>query len=85
MEDGADTEKTVSQPDAVGTHQGQEPPSNTDSDSTLLKESTNKEEEVAVQDSLEFQDDPADTDYAPSNEISITLRLVFIMKLHVTR
>lgn len=81
---GADTEKTVSQPDATETPQGQEPPAKTDSASTQLKEPADKEEEVAGQDSLEFQDDPTDTDYAPSNYILHTLLLVFIMMLHIT-
>lgn len=81
---GAGTEKTVSQPDAVETPQGQEPPLKTDSASTPPKQSTDKEEEVAVHDSLEFQDDPADTDYAPSNYILFTLLFVFIMTPHFT-
>lgn len=76
---GADTEKAVSQPDPIETPQGQELSPRTAPASTQKKNSADKQGEVAVQDSLEFQDDPADTDYAPSNYIFITL--LFVSKM----
>lgn len=82
---GADTEKTVSQPDPIETPPGQELSPKTDSSSTQLKTSADKEGDVPVQDSLEFQDDPTDTDYAPSNYICITSLFVFIRWFHITR
>lgn len=66
---GADTEKTVSQPDPIETPPDQELSPTTSPASTQKKNSADKQGEVAVQDSLEFQDDPADTDYAPKSQV----------------
>lgn len=81
---GADTEKTVSQPDPIETPPDQELSPITSPASTQKKNSADKQGEVAVQDSLEFQDDPADTDYAPSNYMFITLLFVFNMMRYNT-
>lgn len=62
----SETQQTVCQPDPAETPPVQELSPKTTPASTQKKKSANKEGEGAVQDSLEFQDDPADTDYAPS-------------------
>lgn len=81
---GDDTEKTLSQPDPIEAPRGQELTHKTASVSTQKKISADKEGEVAIQDSLEFQDDPADTDYAPSNYMFMTLFFAFNMILYIT-
>lgn len=66
-----ETQQTVCQPDRAETPPVQELSPETTPASTQKKKSANKEDEGAVQDSLEFQDDPADTDYAPSKYMFI--------------
>lgn len=66
-----ETQQTVCQPDPAQTPLVQELSPKTTPALTQKKKPANKEGEGAVQDSLEFQDDPADTDYAPSKYIFI--------------
>lgn len=67
-----ETQQTVCQPDPSEIPSVQELSPKTTPASTQKKKSANKEGEGAVQDSLEFQDDPADTDYTPSKYMFIT-------------
>lgn len=67
-----ETQQTVCQPDPAETPPDQVLSPKTTPASTQKKKSANKEGEGAVQDLLEFQDDPADTDYSPSKYMFIT-------------
>lgn len=78
----AETEQTVCQPDPSETVHELSP--KTTPASTEKKKSANKEGEGAVQESLEFQDDPADTDYAPSKYMfGCNMMLYMTIERHV--
>lgn len=65
-----ETQQAVLQPDAHRTHSGQRRPPKTTPVS--MKKKVKKEDGTAAREAPEFQDDPSDADYTPSEYIFIT-------------